>query len=138
MQKRRDVAMAAAAAAAVAAVLVIGFYYLGSPANQRAMNSDQHRVDDLRNIAQWIHMRPAPLPGSLAELARGSPVHVKDPVSNAPYEYHPESGTVYELCATFVTAWSGDEQVDPVRSAFWNHPRGRHCYHLDAGRALPY
>ena len=134
MQKRRDLVMAAAALVAVLVVLALGFHYLGSPANQRAINSDERRIDDLRSIAQWIHFRPLPLPASLTESAQSSPANLTDPVTHAPYEYHPKSGTAYELCATFATAGKGAEDPYRLRSAFWNHPQGRHCYQLDAAQ----
>jgi len=79
-----------------------------------------------------------PLPATLAELTPSSPVSLKDPVTHAPYEYHPKSGTTYELCATFATASRADEGTYPPRTAFWNHPKGRHCYQLDAGQQTAY
>lgn len=138
MPKRSDLVMAAAALSAVLVVLVLGFHYLGSPANQRAINSDERRIDDLRSIAQWIHSRPLPLPATLTESAQNSPASLTDPVTHAPYEYHPKSGTAYELCATFATARRADEDTYRPRSPFWNHPKGRYCYQLDAGQGIAY
>jgi hypothetical protein len=138
MQKRKDLVMAAAALVAVLIVLALGFHYLGSPANQRAINSDERRIDNLRSIAQWIHLRPMPLSATLTELPRIPATSIKDPVTHAPYEYHPASGTAYELCATFAAASTEDEDTYRPRSAFWNHPKGRYCYQLDAGREAAY
>jgi hypothetical protein len=138
MQTRRDLLMAAAALVAVLVVLALGFHHLGSPADQRAINSDERRIDDLRSIAQWIHFRPMPLPATLTESPQSSPASLKDPVTHVPYEYHPKSGTAYELCATFAAAGTEDEDTYRPRSAFWNHPKGRYCYQLDAGRETAY
>jgi hypothetical protein len=136
MRKRRDLALAAAALTAVLVVLALGFRYLGSPANQRAINSDKRRIADLRSIAQWIYLRP--LPATLSEPAQGPPANLTDPVTHAPYEYRAKSGKNYELCATFVTAGNADENAYPPRSAFWDHPKGRHCYQLDASQQVVY
>ncbi|MGO4886096.1 MAG: hypothetical protein ACLP59_35515 [Bryobacteraceae bacterium] len=132
MRTPRDWGAAAAAVAAVLVVLTLGFRFLGSPANQRAINSDERRIEDLRAIAQWMHNRPLPLPATLAETPN-SPAHLTDPVTHVPYEYH-ATGTAYELCATFATVGRVDEGTYQPRSAFWNHPQGRYCFQLDSSQ----
>jgi hypothetical protein len=89
----------AAALTAVLVVLALGFRYLGSPANQRAINSDERRLEDLRSIAQWIHARSLALPATLSEPAQRSHANLTDPVTHAPYEYRAKSGKDYELSA---------------------------------------
>jgi hypothetical protein len=107
----------AAALTAVLVVLALGFRYLGSPANLRAINSDERRLEDLRSIAQWIHARSLALPATLSEPAQRSHANLTDPVTHAPYEYRAKSGKDYELCAAFVATGSADEDTYPPRSA---------------------
>jgi hypothetical protein len=141
MKKPRDLAMAAAALAAVVAALAIGFHQLGPRANQRAIRADERRIADLRSIAQAIYFRnqqKKPLPATLSYLPLSAGTSGKDPLTSAPYEYHPASGTAYELCATFATDSTADEDGFQPRSAFWNHTKGRHCYQLDASLVVEY
>jgi hypothetical protein len=138
MPKRKDALLAAAALAVVVAVLAVGFYSLGPRGKQRALNADARRVEDLQSIARQFWMqRPKQLPATLAELPPSPPMHLNDPVTNAPYEYHPQSGASYELCAIFATDSATDGAAGdgfPLANTFWNHPRGRHCYQLDASQ----
>ncbi len=140
MKKPRDLAMAAAALAAVVVALAIGFHELGPRANQRAIRADERRIANLRSIAQSIYFRnqrKKPLPATLSDLPlSGGPIG-KDPVTNAPHEYHPNFSMAYELCVTFATDSATDEDGFP-RSAFWNHTKGRHCYQLDASQVVEY
>ena len=122
MSKHKDLLLAVAALVVVLVVLALGFQRLGP--------HDERRIQDLRWIAEAIYARQKPLPATLAELPHASLISLNDPVTNAPYEYHPTSGTIYELCATFATASAANEdfQMGPV---FWSHPKGRHCYQLN-------
>jgi hypothetical protein len=130
MPARRDSLFAAASLAAAAAVLAIGFHFLGPRDKQRAL-------EDLQSIARLIraqHPRdPAVAP---AELPHGPGVNLNDPATGARYEYHPKSGTAYELCATFATDSATDsaDEGNGFRAgySFWSHPAGHHCYQLDA------
>jgi len=135
MSNRKDLLLAAGAAVVLAVVLAIGFYVLGPPRNQRAISADEHRVQDLRAIAQQIYARHSP-PTTLGELRLAN--QSQDPVTHAPYEYHTKSGTAYELCATFATrsAESDSEYVQP--NAFWSHSKGHQCFQFDAAQAPPW
>ena len=139
MGKHRDLLFAAGAIGAVVLAVATGFYHIGPREKQRAVQADARRVEDLRSIAQQIGYRQTPrLPETLAELAPSRAARLKDPVTNAPYEYRPKSGTGYELCATFATDSAADEEGSGQRPNFWSHPKGRHCYQLDASQARPY
>jgi hypothetical protein len=139
MSRRRDLALALAAAAVVVVVLVFGFRLLGPPRNQRAITADEQRVSDLRGLAQALQARQTPqLPATLAELRQGPQLHLHDPLSNTPYEYHPKTGTSYQLCATFETVSAEGDSEYQQPSAFWRHTKGRQCFELDAAKPAPW
>ncbi len=125
MSRRRDVLLAVGAAVVVVAVLAFGFHLLGPPRDQRAISADERRVADLRSMAQAIQARLAP-----------PPLH--DPVTNTPYEYHPKTGTSYELCATFETASAESDAEYQQPSPFWRHLKGRQCFELDSAKTAPW
>jgi hypothetical protein len=134
--------LGAGATAAVLVGLALGFIQLGPRGKQRAMRADERRVQDLQSIAQAIYLRQT-VPASLAELPRSPVASLHDPVTQAPYEYHPQSGMRYELCASFAT-----DSVDSADSAgyegfrrdppSWSHTRGRYCFQLDGSRMTLY
>ena len=139
VKRSRDLLFAAGAIVAVVLVVATGFYHMGPREKQRAVQADTRRVEDLRSIAQQIGYRQTPrLPETLADLAPSRAARLKDPLTNAPYEYRPRSGTAYELCATFATDSAAGEEGLGQRPDFWSHPKGRHCYQLDASQARPY
>jgi len=129
--------MAAAALLAVLIVLGLGFRELGPRVNRRAMRADERRVEDLRSIAQAIYYRQRPLPAALSEVT-APPANLNDPVTGAPYEYHPEAGKTYELCAIFASNSAAEQEEFTPHSEFWGHPKGRHCYALDGSQVPPY
>ncbi|MGA3262303.1 MAG: hypothetical protein ABSE35_25790 [Bryobacteraceae bacterium] len=142
MAKRRDAMTAGMALVAVLVVLALGFHRLGPRANQRTIKADERRVEDLRSIAQEMriqNLRQMPIPASVAKLRQSTGTNLNDPVTNAPYEYHPMFGTAYELCATFATGSGAQDRWDmQPRWDFWNHPKGRYCYRLDASKVTEY
>jgi hypothetical protein len=135
MPRRRNTLLAAGALVIVLVVLALGFRRLGSPADQRAITADQRRVQDLRGIAQRIAAlhKPSP-PPALADLEQRQFLHLTDPVTRAPYEYHLNTGTAYQLCATFSTASADDDERWAQPSPFWRHLKGRYCYELDSSK----
>jgi len=136
MSKHRDRLLAGAAAVAVLVVLALGFHQLGPREEQRAIRADEQRVRDLQLIAQAIYVRQSALPASLAELPSRSVISLNDPVTHAPYEYRPQSGMSYELCATFGT--DSATNAGPQNPSPWNHPRGRYCFQLNGSRMSIY
>ena len=142
----KDSMFAAVAGAVVCVGLVVGFWTLGSPSTQRDLAADRKRVQDLKSIARAVTKRwkikpvveGRTLPETLKDLVPSDAVYVSlqltDPVTNGAYEYRVVSGPKFELCATFATdsATSNDHPERPGALSFWNHPKGRHCFALDA------
>ncbi len=135
MPRRRNTLLAAGALVIVLVVLALGFHRLGSQADQRAITADQRRVQDLQGIARQIAAlhKSAP-PPALADLRHGQFLHLSDPVTRAPYQYHLISGTDYQLCATFATASADSDERWVQPSPFWRHPKGSYCYELDSSK----
>ena len=125
----RDRLMAGISAAIVALLVALGFWQLGSPGTQREFRADAQRVQQLYQLSTQIKVYWAShnfeLPADIDQLAgRG----LTDPITHAPYQYHPRQGSEYELCATFARSSQQREIVsDP-----WMHPAGHHCFRLDA------
>ena len=135
---KRSAAFGLASAAAVAVAFSIGLGLAGTPAVQRGMEADRHRIQDLRAITWAVHSwyqragkSAEPLPAALAELA-GKGIQLSqtaDPQTGRPYEYRLKAGTRYELCAEF----SDRQEEDQARQTqFWYHGKGRTCFALDA------
>ncbi len=138
---------------AVIAAVAFGFVKLGSPAHQRDVQADTKRVNDLSAIAQNIYnyMNPGPtkigitspeiprLPATLDALPLYGQSY-KDPVTGAPYEYKPQGGNGYQLCATFSLVAAEDETNQNYYYGpriFAVHPAGYYCFSLDASKS-PY
>ena len=142
MSRRRDILAASGTLLVILVVLVLGFLRLGSPWSQREINADLRRARDLSGITIDIHRRASGLPARLEEVGRASGASLKDPVTGAPYEYHPKGGRAYELCATFsgegLTLAEWDSREGEPMGRFQKHPGGRYCYQLDASQPLYY
>jgi len=147
-EKRKNLLFAAAATLAVCTFAAIGFWSLGSPGKQRELAADRRRVEDLQTIARSLNASHRlsgsaanrELPSTLHDLPpawRTDPSRLTDPATKAPYEYRRLSSSTYELCASFATESSSDEDgYEPGgRYSFWRHPKGRHCFLLDAVRS---
>jgi hypothetical protein len=145
--KTRSLKFGIAATAAVVVSFCIGLGVAGTPAEQRHMEADARRVQDLQSIANAIklwHQRAKigtsspTLPLSLSDLAgkgvnpsQVNPSQIVDPESKIPYEYRATSNTAYELCASFAAA----EEANRVRTTqFWHHGKGRTCFILDVSQ----
>jgi hypothetical protein len=132
----RDRFMAVISSVAVILLVIAGFLNLGAPKAQREIRADNQRVrqlfslsNDIRNY--WVAHRE--LPAGTDQIPGGS---YADPVTNAPYEYHPKQGSQYELCAVFMHK-NADQQTDSGPDA-WAHPAGHHCFSLDAAIPMQY
>ena len=141
--KSRSVIFGAAATAVVIGSFCIGLGVAGTPSQQRRIEADRKRVDDLRQLGSAIKLwhdqaRNAAIPATLAGLKSGS--RTTDPETGAAYEYHPRQGTSFELCANFAAA-SGDEGSRArygYPTNFWEHGKGRSCFLMDAAKTVPY
>ncbi len=144
----RNRIFAIASTAAVIAAFCIGLGVAGTPTQQRTIEADRTRVDNLHTIAVavniWHHraaMRDpqATVPANLEMLIRSGelPADIAaDPVTRRPYEYHPQRGNRYEICASFSSANAGGRV--PMHSNFWQHGTGNTCFILDASEQVPW
>jgi hypothetical protein len=127
----RDRIMAGLSSAIVALTVVLGFFQLGPPSTQREFRADTHRVRQLYQLSTDVRTywtaHASQLPSRVDQLSNNA---YTDPITGAPYEYHPKQGSQYELCAIF--ARSSDRQRMISDPNPWVHPAGRHCFPLDA------
>ena len=133
----------AASTAFVLLTLGLSFAKFGSPASQRLALSDQRRSRDLESIAKMIRSRwvatrgqDQALPASLTDWPESAGLRLKDPATGVPYRYRPVAGARYELCAVFET----DTTLLPEGmrgGVFRIHPKGEHCFAVDAPAELP-
>lgn len=131
--------------AAVLTALVVGFFLLGSPGQQRLLSLDSERVNDLSQIASNLvyavenpgNATPAPqLPESLPDSIT-SRDDLRDPLTNEPYEYRRLSDSAYELCATFATDSTQQNKTSQFINTQWPHPAGRHCFEIAKSASQP-
>lgn len=128
-----------AAALIVVAIAAIAFWNLGTPGHERQVHQDLRTVQALQTLAvsinsSWSNNKGV-LPVSLAQFPVGA---THDPITNAPFIYHPpldpKADSEYELCAKFLTDNRHDQ---PNETPFWCHPKGIYCFTLDASRDVP-
>lgn len=134
MQMNRNTWAAIGATIAVIAILILGFSFLGTPAQQRLARADGHAVQELATLAENINSawsKGNVLPASLDNI----PGNKNDAVSGKPFLYHPKQSSAYELCATFAT--DNRKLRDTNTGAFWLHPKGEYCFQLDASQQAP-
>jgi hypothetical protein len=132
----RHRAFGAAATLAVLVALLLGFLNLGGRGRQRDLRSDEERSRDLHRIASAIkrwYAKDRKLPPDLNAISEDRPgLHVRDPVTQAAYEYKPTGDTQYELCATFAANVTNASLGPYPVSRFNSHAAGRQCFNLDA------
>jgi hypothetical protein len=135
----RDRVFGWAATVAVAAGIALGLWQLGSPGSQREISLDQRRSRDLGRIASAIdrwYGREKKLPADLNSLRLFDPgLSVRDPLTSDAYEYRPGGNSIYQLCASFALASSGDDEDRLPAHRFNAHAAGRQCFDLDAARS---
>jgi hypothetical protein len=117
----------------VIVAVILGFWSIGAPSNQRTLRADRKRVQDLYQLSGQIRQRfnaGRKLPDHLDELPSAA---LADPVTRIGYEYHPTGGSQYDLCATFSMS---SQQNDPnPRASQWVHPVGHYCFHLSGAES---
>lgn len=131
-----------AASVVVLASIVLGFFLVGSPAEQRKVRFDDQRISDLSQIqyeiTNYYQTKNGTLPESLTSLTNtlsGFRVPV-DPRTGAAYEFNTNGGLTFELCATFEAESVGDMFAPSLEyrayganySGTWNHGIGRTCF----------
>lgn len=146
----RDRMMAVISTVLVAVMIALGFHQLGAPSAQRRLVADSQRLQQLYSLSGSIRSywqgHTSQLPTSLSQLHGAA---YADPVTHAPYAYHPLRGSQYELCADFAARSPRPENKQPFPAVVvtpWTHPAGHHCFLFDAsvpspapgGNYLPY
>jgi len=128
----RDWLMAVVSAAVVALMVALGFSQSGAPREQRTLRADSQRVYELYQLSVNIHnywqTHGSQLPTDLDQVP-ASRMYRTDPVTHAPYEYHPGTGNQYTLCATFAERTPEGNAYGPD---IWVHPAGRYCFAMNA------
>jgi len=130
----------------VVASIVLSFFIVGTPQEQRNMRFDERRVSDLQNLQYQLlnyWMQKETLPQSLILLQDSISGFIvpKDPETNIEYKYQTKSALSFELCADFKTSTSdagpvlGRAKVSSLASypddSFkqnWNHEKGETCF----------
>jgi type III secretory pathway component EscS len=139
--------------AIVLLTVVSGFFIIGSPAELRALRTDQDRIYDLQNLQSGItnyYQQKQALPESLDALAdplTGYVVPV-DPVTEEPYRYNVVNASelTFELCATFDRESPEDQSsgmdyyYERYSTTYWQHGVGEECFErtVDPDQYPPY
>jgi hypothetical protein len=126
--RARSGGFAILAMAGAATAVFLGLVATGTPAQQRHIEADNRRVQDLRSIAGALSAMTT-LPLSLPPNLRST-----DPETGTPYGYIARSAKEYELCATFV----GASERSQYGSTFWSHAKGRACFEFEIARPVPW
>jgi hypothetical protein len=126
----------------VAGSIILGFFIIGTPKDQRERRFDERRVSDLQALQSQIvdyWVKKDVLPAGLKDLENnitGFSVPV-DPNNEENYEYKTISKLSFELCAVFSKKSIEDavgrgvkEYVKPIdlNSQNWKHDAGRQCW----------
>ncbi|MBU1036855.1 hypothetical protein KKF32_02355 [Patescibacteria group bacterium] len=126
----------------VLASIIMGFYIIGTPADQRDRRFDDQRVENLQMLQGeivnfWIQKESLPEKlNQLEDSISGFAVPV-DPKSGQPYEYNVTDPLSFELCATFNSSSQdfsslakGTRPFSPYDSfqQNWEHEAGQTCF----------
>jgi len=122
--------------------IIMGFFIVGTPAQQRARRFDDQRIQDLQILQGQVidyWQKKNVLPVGLINLEDNITGFIapKDPGSKQTYEYIVNGPLAFELCATFSRSDINDKlnkgspyYAYPI-SAYqqnWNHDVGRACF----------
>ena len=130
----------------VLASIIVGFFIIGTPAEQRDRRFDERRVNNLQILQSqivnyWVQKEGLPQGlGGLEDSISGFVVP-EDPQSNALYEYNVLSPLSFELCATFKTSTKDFGSIYKGSISFyreflsydsfqqnWDHEAERTCF----------
>lgn len=117
--------------------IVWGFSVIGSPRNQRLLNYDEQKVNDLVEIKYAVeeyYRDSGVLPENFEQISSSSYFYgsITDPQTQEPYEYEKTSSTTYSLCAEFNKDADENSFSDYGyrNNKEWAHPSGDHCFAL--------
>lgn len=140
----------------VTALVIVGFFIVGSPKEERMRQFDERRVNDLSSlqyevVSYWQSKGSLPAKlDMLGDSLQGFPSYA-DPESDAPYDYAIKGKLTFELCATFGLASDTavstiPEPTKPMRVGVndpyhdsWKHSAGHFCFErtIDPDRYPP-
>ncbi len=126
----------------VIASIIIGFFIIGTPTDQRDRRFDEQRIQALQTLQGQIidyWTKKNVLPPNLSNLEDNISGFVtpKDPSSKQSYEYAVKDSLTFELCATFAKSNQEDNFNDratkypyPIDQfqQNWSHATGRTCW----------
>ena len=126
--------------------VILGFFIIGTPSEQRDRRFDERRINDLQMLQSqiinyWVQKETLPQELSVLEDSISGFMVPQDPQTEADYEYHILSPLSFELCATFKTStedftfsYRGSEFFYKapvpygVYQPSWEHEAGRTCF----------
>jgi len=129
----------------VAAVIVIGFFIIDSPGEERVQRFDERRISDLQSLEIQVFdfwQQEGQLPNNLDFITKGSlgGENLKDPETGENYEYIVEGENKFSLCAVFGSS-SEDKYSVPrpigypvgdgvysINGGNWVYEPGRRCF----------
>ncbi|MFH1656591.1 MAG: DUF5671 domain-containing protein [Candidatus Nealsonbacteria bacterium] len=134
----------------VAITIISGFFFIGSPKQERLRKLDQERINNLQNIQSQIinyWQKKEKLPENLSNLndeISGFKVPT-DPETGQNYEYNTKGDLSFELCAIFNL--EGDNNTDSrmIEPAViiaksnqenWKHNAGKECFERTIDKEL--
>jgi hypothetical protein len=124
--------------------IVLGFFVVGTPMDQRRRRMDDQRISDLQMIQgqvidYWV--RKGALPAKLENLQDNISGFIvpTDPESKVQYEYIVDTNLKFELCAVFAMANNDKDSTSFKTRAMiyspydsfqqnWQHDKGRTCF----------
>ncbi len=112
----------------ILATIATTFFITGSPHTQRLRRIDNLRAENLETLKSTIEMKyleDGNLPKTLDEVPNAKNLS-SDPSLGLTYEYHKAGPETFQLCTTFDT----DTSLDKTYRAFYQHPKGYHCFQL--------
>ena len=134
---------AIASSAVIVIAIALGFYFVGTPAQQRQVRFDGQRINDLATIQNQIvdfYGQKKALPADLDSLNNTitGVVVPTDPDSKLSYEYIIAGDLDFQLCATFTTDQSTSKTAIIAQPMYygaygessqnWTHTAGRVCF----------
>ncbi|MFH0818569.1 MAG: DUF5671 domain-containing protein [Patescibacteria group bacterium] len=115
--------------------IILGFFFIGSPFNQRLRRIDTEKRSSLENISynidSYMYEKKA-LPESLEIIKNKYNTNITDPQTQKEYTYEVIDKDNYKLCAEFNLPSISKEYTDkyslPASQDIWEHDKGTVCF----------
>jgi membrane protein YqaA with SNARE-associated domain len=123
----------------IIAAVVSGFFFVGSPSEQRLRRIDEQKIQSLQTIQMDIEtywQLNKKLPRALSELkgSKYTSSNLVDPQTNKAYEYKAIDEKHYQVCAEFNLSsynWDYSQKYGQALLNYsWGHPSGKYCFDL--------